>query len=50
MNPVLVKIADVITRWVSAAATGQLTITIDFNQGGIRAIDVTEKTRLNLKN
>lgn len=49
MNLVLVKIADVITKWVKAAMTGQVTITIDFSQGGIRSVDILEKTRLNLK-
>jgi hypothetical protein len=41
--------AEVMSKWISGARTGQMTIVIDFNQGGIRSVDISEKSRLNLK-
>lgn len=49
MELVLLKIADLLSKWCISRMTGQLTVVIDFNQGGIRNIDVTEKTRIGLK-
>jgi len=46
MKPELVNIFNVINKWILAAMTGNLSISIDFNQGGIRNIEVNEKTKL----
>jgi hypothetical protein len=43
---ILKEISSVIAGWVNSVMTGQLIITINFNQGGIRSVDITEKTRL----
>lgn len=49
MNLIIIKIKDVISRWMLEAMTGQLTFVIDFNQGGIRSVETVEKTRLDMK-
>ena len=49
MNEILIVIANLMESWKDRGKTGKIVVTITVSQGGVRELDVDEKTSIKLK-